>query len=327
MSWLTEKTGTALITSLLITAIMASVAVGLSQGLFFAIDRSGNIADRDQAYWYALGARDFAESALLRSLPRNGEPMRPGDAWVQGPRQFEIENGALIGEVRDAQNCFNLNSLVQAAPRGGTGDAEAAERFIALMEVLNIPSGDAQAITAQATDWIDSDNQPGARGAEDSQYAARTLPHRAANTLFVEREELLALPAVSRSYYAVLAPYVCALPTSDAVMLNLNTLRPEQAPLLAAALEDRLPLSDAALIISRRPTTGFQTVADFWADPLFAEMDWPAEERPSFTLSTQYFEIFVDVLQGETVYRLSETVEIVSGSRLVRHGQRFGVFS
>lgn len=322
-----DKRGTALITSLLITAVMASVSVGLSQSLFYAIERSGQIGHRDAAYWYALGARDFAESALLRSLPRNGEPMRPGDAWNQGARQFDIENGALTGEVRDAQNCFNLNSLVRGSEDGFVEDPDAGERFISLLQALNIPSIDAQAIAAQATDWVDTDARPAARGAENSVYSARPIPHRAANNLFVEREELRALPAVTPMLYGVLAPFVCALPETNRTTLNLNTLRPEQAALLAAALDNRLSRSDAALVLSRRPTTGYETVAEFWTDPLLAALEWPVEERPEFGLSTRYFEIHVDVRQGDSVYRLTELVEIMSGSRLVRHQQRFGVFS
>jgi general secretion pathway protein K len=319
--------GTALVTALLITAVMASVSISLSQSLFFSIERSSQIGYRDTAYWYALGARDFAESVLLRSLPRDGEPMRPRDAWNQGARQFEIDNGALIGEVRDAQNCFNLNSLVQREERGYIQAPEASERFVALLQAMNIPSIDARTISAQATDWIDSDNRPVARGAEDSVYAARPVPHRAANSLFVEREELRALPAVHRGLYASIAPFVCALPDTAAQPLNLNTLRPEQAALLAAELENRISLSDAALILSRRPTTGYESVAEFWADPLLTELEWPEDERPEFGLTSRFFEIHVDVLQGDNLYRLTETVEIASGRRLVRHGQRFGVLS
>jgi len=323
-----DKRGTALITALMITAVMSTVAVGLSQSLFFAIGRSGHIEDRDQAYWYAVGARDFAESALLRSLPPSGEPMRPTDAWAQGARQFEIENGALIGEVRDANNCFNLNALVtQAGHDGYTGDAAAAEAFIALMQALNIPAGEAQAIAAQATDWVDSDTRPEARGAEDMQYAQRPVPHRAANTLFTEAEEMLALPAMNPAYFIVLAPLVCAHPMTDQTPLNLNTLRPDQAALLAASLDNRLSLSDAALLISRRPTTGYMDIEDVWRDSLLAELELAQEDRPVLTLSSRYFEILVDVLQGDTRYRLRESVELESTGRLTRHSQRFGVFS
>ena len=106
-----------------------------------------------------------------------------------------------------------------------------------------------------------------------------------------------------------------------------ESLQPEQSALLAAALDNQLSLADAALIVSRRPTTGFETVEEFWGDALLAELPFEAEDRPEFTLSTRYFEISVDVLQGETSYHLTETVEIVSSSRVVRHGQRFGVFS
>ncbi len=323
-----DKRGTALITALMITAVMAIVATGLSQSLFFALDRSGHIAARDQAYWYAAGARDFAESVLLRSVPPSGQPMRPSDAWAQGARRFEIENGVLTGEVRDANNCFNLNALVTVSGRGGYTAVEAeAEAFITLMQALNIPAGEAQAIAAQAADWIDSDTRPGARGAEDMQYAQRPVPHRAANTLFTEVEEMLALPAMNPAYFAVLSPLVCAHPVTGHMPLNPNTLHTGQAALLAAALDNNLSLPDAALLISRRPTTGYADIEAVWQEPLLADLDLSPEERPPFTLNSRYFEIRVDVLQGETHFRLRESVELDRTGRLIRHSQRFGVFA
>lgn len=327
MMGVSEKRGTALITALLITAVMASVALGLSQSLAFGIARSGHLTERDTAYWYTLGARNFAESSLIRSLPPAGEPMRPTDTWVQGERRFEIENGFLVGEIRDAQNCFNLNSLGRTSGAAVIADEHALERFVGLMRALNIPAGEAQAIAAQATDWIDSDTQPGAGGAEDLQYAQRAIPHRAANRLFTEREELLTLPSVNRVIFAVLSPHVCALPTLDQPPFNLNTLRVDQAALLTAVLDQRLSTSDAALVISRRPTTGFDDVELFWSDPLLAALEMPVEDRPPLGLNSTHFEIFVEVQQGEMRYRLTESVELQGGQRLIRHHQRFGVFS
>lgn len=327
MKTLSGKRGTALITSLMIMAVMASVAVSLSQNMMVTISRHGHVSERDQAFWYALGARDFAEGALLQSLPEAGDPMRPTDAWAQGPRYFEIDNGHLVGEVRDASNCFNLNSLVPATGQANAAREANADAFISLMQALNIPAGEAQAIAAQATDWIDADNRPGARGAEDSDYRMRSIPHRAANAPFVEREELLSLPAMRREVFEIVAPLVCAHPVAEPSPLNLNTLRSDQVALLAAYLDDALSVSDLALVLSRRPSTGFNTVEEFWTDPLIASAEIAAEDRPPFALNTRYFEILVDVRQGESRYRLFESVELTGAGRLERHMQRFGVFS
>ncbi len=131
---------------------------------------------------------------------------------------------------------------------------------------------------------------------------------------------------MTRPVYAVLAPLVCAQPAAEAAPLNPNTLRAEQAPLLAAALGNRLSLSDTALLISRRPSTGFPDLETFWTDPLLAGLDLEVEDRPALTLNSRYFEIRIEVRQGEARYALIETVERVSGNRLERHHQRFGVF-
>src|SRR3546814_8177362 len=65
-------------------------------------------------------------------------------------------------KLSDANNCFNLNSLVAETVPGRFSQRSGAMRqFGELMTLLGIEPGEAQAIAGAAADWIDSDSNEG----------------------------------------------------------------------------------------------------------------------------------------------------------------------
>src|SRR3546814_19521938 len=74
-------------------------------------------------------------------------------------------------KLSDANNCFNLNSLVAETIPGRFSQRSGAMRqFGELMTLLGIEPGEAQAIAGAAADWLDSDSNEGRLGAEDTVY-------------------------------------------------------------------------------------------------------------------------------------------------------------
>src|SRR3546814_11306196 len=69
---------------------------------------------------------------------------------------------------------------------------------------------------------------------------------------------------VTPSIYATLRPWICALPTSDLSPINVNTLRPDQAPLIAMLAPEQLSIGDARRAIAARPLRGYDSVEAFW---------------------------------------------------------------
>ena len=102
-----RERGASLASALLLVAVMASLAMALAGDLRFAMRRSANMDVRDQAYWYAIGAREFTEGLIARAMDDPRQALRPDADWLNGPRTFPIEQGALTGRVRDGNNCFN----------------------------------------------------------------------------------------------------------------------------------------------------------------------------------------------------------------------------
>src|SRR3546814_14196015 len=76
---------------------------------------------------------------------------------------------------------------------------------------------------------------------------------------------LRAVAGVTPKIYARLKPWLCVLPVAEPVRLNVNTLAPAQAPLLAMLLPGELGLADARAVLAARPAGGYGSSVRFWA--------------------------------------------------------------
>ena len=319
-----SERGASLVSALLLVAVMASLAMALAGDLRFAMRRSANMDVRDQAYWYALGAREFTEDLIARAMENPDRALRPDADWLAGPRTFPIDQGVLAGRVRDGNNCFNLNAL---APAGGNGerivDPERLRRFEQLLRLLEIPSATAIRIAAQTADWIDSDVRPIASGGEDELYPG----YRTANAPMAERAELLALEAMTPAIYERLRPVVCVRPTDEALALNINTLTLEQWPLLAAAFDGALSRTAVEGILIGRPASGFANEEAFWVLEPVRELDPDASLRERVGITTRYFEIEIDVAHAGQRFELGALVHVLEGGQVRRISQTYGSVS
>lgn len=321
-----SECGASLVSALLLVAVMSSLAMALVTDLRFSMRRSANLEVRDQAYWYAMGAREFAEISIERAMQAPDDMLRPDADWLSGQRVFPINDGQLVGRVRDASNCFNLNSLVSIEANGLlVGDPLQQRRFDALLQAIGLPVQQSATITAELVDWLDSDQRPVISGAEDDSYARAGRHYRTGNTLLAEREELLALASMTPRLYSEIAPFVCAHPVVDNVPLNINTMQFDQAPLLVAMFEGELSRTTADALLIERPQTGFDAMQVFWELDAFETMEIESHRRQAVGRTSEYFQIEVDVLYAGARFRLSEMVEWRGGIR--RLTQRYGSFS
>ncbi len=321
-----SECGASLVSALLLVAVMSSLAMALVTDLRFSMRRSANLEVRDQAYWYAMGAREFAEISIERAMQAPDDMLRPDADWLSGQRVFPINDGQLVGRVRDASNCFNLNSLVSIEANGLlVGDPLQQRRFDALLQAIGLPVQQSATITAELVDWLDSDQRPVISGAEDDSYARAGRHYRTGNTLLAEREELLALASMTPRLYSEIAPFVCAHPVVDNVPLNINTMQFDQAPLLVAMFEGELSRTTADALLIERPQTGFDAMQVFWEQDVFEAMEIESHHRQAVGRTSEYFQIEVDVLYAGARFRLSEMVEWRGGIR--RLTQRYGSFS
>jgi general secretion pathway protein K len=282
--------GAALLMTLLLVAALAAVASSMSDGLRLAARRAANAEARDQALWHARGAETLALQVLRRDFEESPDVTTLEAAWARGPAVFDTDDGRIEAVIADRSNCFNLNSLATpAGERGRVADPAAVAELAALIVALGGAPADARRFAAAAADWIDRDESPLGGGAEDFDYAGLEPPYRTANAPFVEVEEVRALFGVDELMFRALRPYLCAYPDPAPAVLNVNTLKAEDAALLATALGGVLDVEAAADAIAARPAAGWGSLDEFWSVEVVRAVAIPEAARHRVAVTSRYF--------------------------------------
>lgn len=296
-----HERGAALLTVLLLVAVMATVVAA-------ALDRIGvgtrfiaNAATVSQGRAWLEMAEQLTAARIEDRLSAVGSQTTLADDWLGVERTVDLpDGGAVRATVEDGSNCFNLNSLVQRLPNGrSVARSIATRQFAALMTSLGVNEAEANGIAAAATDYVDQDSQPLPGGAEDN-------PTPSANQLMADPTELRLVPGVSDRHYQLVERWICALPMTELSAINVNTLLPEQAPLLAMLLPGQSSLARARAQIASRPQEGFGSVLAFWRSPALAGIEPPTEAAEQVKVKTSFFTLRAKVTAGEM--ELAETV-------------------
>lgn len=251
--------GVALLTALLVVALVAILGVGMLTRMNFALHRGGNFWLSQQALQYAVGVEAWVAEILRRDREDNKIDSLD-EAWAQPANYLPIEAGVLSGGVSDLQGRFNLNNLA------GAGAADALAQFARLIQIAaEADPVTAQAIAQAARDWVDADIRPTLpNGAEDSYYLGLDPAYRAANRPLTSVSGLRAVRGVDTALYAALAPHLSALPETTPINVNTAT-----APVLAS-LAEGLDLAIAKALIEKRKETPWDSVAAFLQEPELA---------------------------------------------------------
>lgn len=304
-----SERGAALLAVLLLVAVMASLSAVALEKMTLAARTAGNAAALEQARAFALGAESYAVLRIsdLMKLSPDRTTLRGG--WHGNPIRIPLPTGTATAIVVDGGNCFNLNSVVQTpalaapgAPPTFVASSRGMSQFAGLLRVMGTPSNEAEQIAASLTDWIDTDSSPGAAGAEDSAYAGLPVPYSPPNRLVVDPSELRAVAGVTPAIYAAVKPWLCALPVATPSPINVNTLMPDQAPLLAMLLPGQLGLDDARNLLARRPADGWADTNAFWSEPLVEALNAAQDVKAQTVFKTRWFRLRLDVeLDGAQV--------------------------
>lgn len=270
----TSQSGVALITALLVVAIVTVIATGMATRQQLDIRRSANILDRDQAYLLALGVESWGRSILIQDRRENNVD-NLSEVWATVLPPLNVEGGEVAGHIEDMQGRFNINNLV----KDGKPNTVDVQRFERLLKTLELNPNLSQAVI----DWIDSDSEtmPG-NGAEDGEYLGHNPPYRTANNIISSVSELRLVNGFTKEAVARLEPFICALPTYT--LINVNTAPSEIFMMLA----DDLTKTDAEAIIEDRGTKGYAEIQAFITSPTLKSRNIPAD---GLGVSSDYFRV------------------------------------
>jgi general secretion pathway protein K len=292
-----SERGAALLTVLLLVAVISVLAAGALEKLHLSTRLAANGAAIEQARAFAYAAETVATIRINAILDRDAARTTLAGGWAGRPYSLPVPGGIATLTVTDGGNCFNLNGLVsETSPGLYVARPDQVAQFVRLMKLVGIPGQTAEGIAAASADWIDSDANPLPLGAEDSAYRGKAVSYRTANSLMTDPSELRAVAGVTPDLYDKLARWLCTLPIAKPSQINVNTLQPEQAPLLAMLAPDTMDLGKARALLLQRPADGYDSALDFWNIPGLASLNVPAEVKAQQSgVRTYWFDMKIDV--------------------------------
>ncbi len=310
-----NQRGAALLTVLLLVAVMATIGATALDRIGLATRLASNVSTLAQARAWLGTAELLAVARIEDLLALDQSQTTLAGGWLGVERSITLPDGATVrASVADGGNCFNLNGLVERQADGTLVERpRGREQFVALMSLLGIARGEADRIASSAADYIDSDSAPLPAGAEDGGGA--TPP----NALMADASELRAVAGVSARHYGMLERWLCALPTAEPAPINVNTLLPEQAPLLASIAPGALDVARARAQLGARPADGYGSVLNFWNSPVVAGIEVPGEAAQQVKVRTAFFTLRAVVAANGVEVRESALIDARSSpARIIR---------
>ena len=306
-----RERGAALLAVLLLVAVTGAIAAAAMEKLSLSRAAATNTVALDQARAYADGIERLAILGIDDRIANEPDRTTLAGGWNGAVRRVPLPGGGVAEvRVRDGGNCFNVNSVVDGDPRTRLVRRNSGVLQLAgLMQALEVPEGEARRIAEAAADWADSDSEPGPAAAEDPAYAGASEPYRTGNTLFAEPGELRFVAGMTPAIMARLRPWLCALPSAELSPINMNTLLPSQAPLLAMLAPGRLPVERARRIIASRPANGWGSPIEFWRIDALRDLNVPLDTQLQLQLRTRWFALDVRVALMETEFAESALVD------------------
>jgi general secretion pathway protein K len=222
--------GMALITVILIVAVISSIAVFINLNQQIWLRQTGNILDRAQGEDSYRSVIAVAKILLERDAAKTNRDDRQ-EIWASNIPVLPIESGQFAAVIHDAQGRFNLNNVI----KNGQPSAE----DIGLLRRLFAFHGIGSNLVDSLVDWMDADTNTRPGGAEDIEYLAGKNPYRSANQPLSDVDELRLIKGFTPEIIATLKPSVTALPTYTPI--NVNTA----PPAVLAALFINMSASEA----------------------------------------------------------------------------------
>ena len=312
-----KQQGVALITALLIAALVTVAAVAMASRQQLDIRRTGNMLEADQAYMYALAAEAWA-TQMLKQDKKETQIDTLTEDWAIKLPPIPIEGGVITGSVEDLQGRFNLNNLIDTSSGGnsdngnsdnGNGknnkpDQVQIKILQSLLEQVSFIDEKVELspfIANRVADWVDANLNALADGAEDLLYLGLDIPYRAANRLMASPSELAAVAGLSLRDVSTLLPLVAALPVNT--VINVNTA-PEMVLL---GLHDDITPRIAAELAAIRVNTAFETTGEF-VKKLKDDYDITLDPKLA-GVSSEYFLVASDAVIGRTRLRMYSLLE------------------
>ncbi|HCM9596508.1 type II secretion system minor pseudopilin GspK [Enterobacter bugandensis] len=268
MSALRKQKGVALLVVLILLVMMSALAAKISQQFCRNLQKTHYQVSQQQLRWAMQAQEKVVKDRLQTDATGENKALNLDGDWHQ-PLETRGEDYTVVSQVEDAQDCFNVNNLLAAEkiPQGQNAPAvpekpRNEQIFEQILTESGISHTTAEEVYQQLVDYLDGDATTAKDGAESDAWAGVLPARQPANQMMRTIAEIKQLPAFPVAAYPKVSKLLCALPDS-ASKVDVNTLKPEQAALLAALFPGKLTEDDAVRLIDSRPETGWENMETF----------------------------------------------------------------
>lgn len=267
MSGLRKQKGVALLVVLILLVMMSALAAKISQQFCRNLQKT-HYQVSQQLRWAMQAQEKVVKDRLQNDASGESKPLSPDGDWHQ-PLETQGDDYTVVSQVEDAQDCFNVNNLL-ALEKPAQGQAQSAvpekprnERIVEqILTQSGLSQSTAEEVYLQLVDYLDGDATTAKDGAETDAWAGVVPARQPANQMMRTISEIKLLPAFPAAAYPKVSKLLCALPDS-ASKVDVNTLKPEQAALLAALFPGKLTEDDALRLIESRTESGWENMETF----------------------------------------------------------------
>ncbi|MBI5485066.1 MAG: type II secretion system minor pseudopilin GspK [Deltaproteobacteria bacterium] len=242
-----DKSGFALVLTLVITALMVALAVEMMHQVYVDTSLSRSFRDGQQASILAESGATGAAKLLQFGLSGQGYTSLT-DKWAT-PFKLDDEIGSIEIAVSEESGKINLNVLVQP-------NMEFEPFTLAMLKRLGKRLELPDELWGALADWIDSDDLPRSGGAESPYYQNLKPGYAARNGKLLTLAELSLVKGFTPEVLSKIRPFVTVF--SDQGGININTAPKE----VLAALDDRIDDRMAERILEERQLKPFKSPAE-----------------------------------------------------------------
>lgn len=198
-----NKKGIALITTLMIVALVVAVIVEFNRAAVAEIEISKNFSDEKKITYLAIsGVGAIKDLLTIEATYSKGDSLL--EEWAKSSAYFDsvsaaLDEGKLEGFISDEESRINANSLVTEK---GQFDETQKKLWEGLLNQnrFGLTPDQVNTIIHGVKDWIDQDNEvTGIYGAEDTAYLQKG--YHCKNGLMNSIEEMLLISGVTKEIF------------------------------------------------------------------------------------------------------------------------------
>jgi len=318
-----RQRGLALVTVLLVISLCVVLAAEVTKTQSYQVKRVQNLFERQQAYWYAMGAEHFVKALIRDTAEKDKGVINLSQPWAMEGMSFPVDNGLIEGEIQDLRSCFNLNSLFEPniEPDKLKFRKEVFVRFLENLEVESEISH--EDLASNLYDWLDPDDYPSdAVGYDGDMYTSMQFPYLSANSQLAHENELRVIYGFDVAVMTQLQQRFCVVPGDSSFLFNINTMDTEQPELLMAIFN--LTENEVSDILADRPEEGFEKISDFWNTASAKKVKTVSEADNYFTVESKFFKLITNAYYNDMKFALTSVIQLNDKNHTLVIGRRFG---